>query len=132
MKTRLPLPLLVLVAALAGCGGAPRDLLSLQVSGGPAHRKQTIVVPSDGHATGNGGPSTDIGSDALIDAREIERDLGDDAERAAVYEGTSPDATNYVARTKDGAVRWDDRAPGKPAVLAKAQLFALQQGRNLC
>jgi hypothetical protein len=128
MKRWLPL----LAVALAGCGGSPGDLLSLEVSGGPANRRQSIVVQNDGRATCNGGPSTDIGSDALIDAREIERDLGDDAERAAVYEGTRPDATNYVARTNDGTVRWDDRAPGLPAVLAKAQLFALQQGRKLC
>ena len=125
------LPILA-AALLAGCGGSPGDLLSIEVSGGPAKRKQAIVVQNDGQATCNGGPSQDIGSDALIDAREIERELGDDAERAAVYEGTRGDATNYVARTKDGTVRWDDRAPGRPAVLSKAQLFALQQGRKLC
>ena len=124
------LPLLAVV--LVGCGGSPGDLLSIQVSGGPAKRKQTIVVQNDGQATCNGGASKDIGSAALFDAREIERELGDDAERAAIYEGTRADATNYVARTKDGAVRWDDRAPGLPEVLAKAQLFALQQGRVLC
>jgi hypothetical protein len=115
-----------------GCGGSPGDLLSIDVSGGPANRKQSIVVQDDGQAKCNGGPSKDIGSQALIDAREIERELGDYAERAAVYESTSADATHYVARTKDGAVRWDDRARGLPGVLAKAQLFALQQGRVLC
>jgi hypothetical protein len=128
MRRWLPL----LAVALTGCGGSPGDLLSIDVSGGPAKRKQTIVVQNDGQATCNGGASKDIGSAALIDAREIERELGDDAERAAVYESTRPDATNYVARTKDGTVRWDDRAPALPQVLAKAQLFALQQGRNLC
>ena len=128
MRKCIPL----LAVALAGCGGSPGDLLSINVSGGPAKRKQTIVVQDDGQATCNGRASKDIGSAALIDAREIERELGDDAERGAVYESTRPDATNYVARTKDGTVRWDDRAPALPQVLAKAQLFALQQGRNLC
>ena len=128
MRKWLPL----LAVALAGCGGSPGDLLSIEVSGGPANRKQSIVVQNDGQATCNRGASRDIGSAALIDAREIERELGDDAERAAIYESTRPDATNYVARTKDGTVRWDDRAPALPQVLAKAQLFALQQGRNLC
>ena len=128
MRRWLPL----LAVALVGCGGSPGDLLSIDVSGGPAARKQAIVVMGDGRATCNGGPSRDIGSDALIDAREIERELGDDAERAAVYESTRRDATQYVARTKDGTVRWDDRARGLPPVLAQAQLFALQQGRALC
>ena len=128
MRKWIPL----LAVALAGCGGSPGDVLSISVSGGPANRKQTIVVQDDGQSTCNGGPSKDIGSAALIDAREIARELGDDAERAAVYESSRPDATDYVARTKDGTVRWDDRAPALPEVLAKAQLFALQQGRNLC
>jgi len=128
MRRWLPL----LAVALAGCGGSPGDLLSIEVSGGPAKRDQNIVVRSDGQARCNGGPARDIGSDALIDAREIERELGDDAERAAVYESTSGDATSYVVRLKKGTVRWDDRARGLPPVLARAQLFALQQGRALC
>lgn len=128
MKRWLPL----LAVALAGCGGSPGDLLSIEVEGGPAKRQQSIVIGSDGRSTCNGGPERDIGSDALIEAREIERELGDDAERAAVYESTRPEATSYVARVKKGTVRWDDRARGLPPVLGQAQLFALQQGRVLC
>jgi hypothetical protein len=128
MKRLLPL----LAVALAGCGGSPGDLLAINVSGGPAQRDQQIVIRSDGHATCNGGPSKDIGSQALIDAREIERDLNDEAERAAVYEGTRRDATSYVARTKAGTVRWEEGAPRLPPALPRAQLFALQQGRALC
>ena len=128
MRKWLPL----LAVALAGCGGSSGDLLSIQVKGGPAHRDQTIVVQDNGQSTCNGGTSQDIGSEALIDAREIEREVGDDAKRAAIYESTSRDATSYAVRTKDGAVRWDDRAGELPPVLSKAQLFALQQGRKLC
>ena len=122
----------VLAVALAGCGGSPGDLLAIDVTGGPAQRKQSIVVRNDGHASCNGGPSQDIGSDALIDARAIERDLGDDAGRAAIYRTNHRGATSYVARTNDGTVRWQEGAPGLPPVLSKAQLFALQQGRRLC
>lgn len=128
MRRWLPL----LAVALAGCGGSPGDLLSIEVKGGPAQRNQSIVVRSDGQARCNGGPTTDIGSEALIDARAIERELKDDAERAAFYESTRGGATSYVARTNDGTVRWQEGAPNLPPVLAQAQLFALQQGRALC
>jgi hypothetical protein len=128
MRRWLPL----VAVALAGCGGAPGDLLAVDVNGGPAKRRQAIVVTDNGHASCNGRASQDIGSDALIDAREITRDLGKDAERAAVYDSRSPEATRYVVRIKKGIVRWDDRARGLPSVLSKAQLFALQQGRRLC
>ena len=128
MRRWLPL----LAVALAGCGGSPGDLLSIEVKGGPAQRNQSIVVRSDGQGSCNGGPSKDIGSDALIDARTIERELTEDAERAAFYESPRGEATNYVARTNDGTVRWQEGAPDLPPVLARAQLFALQQGRALC
>lgn len=119
-------------AALAGCGGSPGDLIAIDVTGGPANRDQSIVVQDNGHATCNRGASKDIGSDALITAREIERDLTDLADRAASYEDAPPGATSYTARTKDGTVRWLERARGVPPVLPRAQLFALQQGRTLC
>ena len=126
------LVLIAAAAALAGCGGSPGDLLAIDVSGGAAGRDQRIVVENNGNATCNGGSSRDIGSEALIDAREIERDLKDPAQDAAVYGSGRRGATSYVARTKDGTVRWQEGAPGLPPVLPKAQLFALQQGRALC
>jgi len=129
---RRALPVIALAVALAGCGGSPGDLLAIDVNGGPAKRKESIVVRNDGHASCNGGPSRDIGSQALIDARAIERDLGDDAERAAVYDDGPRGATRYAARTNDGAVRWREGARGLPPVLSRAQLFVLQQGRRLC
>ena len=132
---RRPAPLAAAAAAalaLAGCGGSPGDLLALEVSGGPANRQQRLVVQTDGRATCNGGPSADIGSDPLIDAREIERDAANLAERAAVYQAARGGATSYVLHTKDGTVRWQEGARPLPEVLSRAQLFALQQGRVLC
>jgi hypothetical protein len=131
---RRALPLLAAAAvALAGCGGSPGDLIAIDASGGPAKRDQRIVIQDNGHASCNGGASKDIGSDALIKARELERDLAKLADRAAVYEDSAPpDAISYTARTKDGTVRWHEGARGLPAVLPRMQLFALQQGRALC
>ena len=124
---------LLLAVAVAGCGGSPGDLIAIEVSGGAANRDQRIVIRSDGQASCNGGATGDIGSDALIEAREIERDLGEHADRAAVFERGAPrDATSYAARTKGGTVRWRERAQGLPPVFPRAQLFALQQGRALC
>jgi hypothetical protein len=130
---RRAIAVLIAAAALGGCGGSPGDLIAIEVTGGAANREQQIVVRSDGHASCNGGPTKDIGSDALIRAREIERDLADHAEQAAVYERGAPrDAITYAARTKDGTARWRERAQGLPPVFPRAQLFALQQGRALC
>jgi hypothetical protein len=119
-------------AALTGCGGSPGDLIAIDVSGGPANRQQRIVIQDNGHATCNDSSNKDIGSDALITARELERDLTDLADRAATYEDAPPGTISYTARTKSGTVRWQEGARGLPAVLPRTQLFALEQGRKLC
>ena len=123
------------LTAAAGCGGSPGDLMSISVSGGPGKVKQEIVIRADGQATCNGGPAEDIGSDNLIEAREIEREVGDIAKRGAVYEARQKDALqlrNYILRRDDGEVRWTETAKGLPEILPRAQLLALQLGRELC
>ena len=130
---------LLVLAALAGglvsCGGSPGDLMSITVTGGPGNVKQDIVIRADGQATCNDGKSKDIGSAKLIEAREIEREVGDIAKRGAVYEARRQDdlqLRDYVLRRDDGEVHWTETARGLPEILARAQLLALQLGRDLC
>jgi hypothetical protein len=121
--------------ALSACGGSPGDLMSINVTGGPGNVKQDIVIRADGQATCNGGSSKDIGSEKLIEAREIEREVGDIAKRGAVYEArqkTDLKLRDYILRRDDGEVRWTETARGLPEILARAQLLALQLGRDLC
>jgi hypothetical protein len=125
--------LLLAVVALFGCGGPPGDLLELEqtVSGGG---RQNIIIENNGEAACNNGKQQDIGSKALLDARELERELGDLADTAAVFDapaGTQAVRT-YVARLKKGTVRWQDPAARLPPVLAKAQLMTLRLARKLC
>jgi hypothetical protein len=130
--TRLALVVIALVVLLAGCGGSPGDLIELEQD--VAGVRQNIVIEDNGEASCNRGKPKDIGSKALLDARELTRDLGDLADRAAVFEAPSgeQDVRSYIARMKKGTVRWQDRAPRLPPVLAKAQLMTLQLARELC
>ena len=124
-----------LALAAAGCGGSPGDLMSITVTGGPGKVNQDIVIRADGLATCNGGEAEDIGSDALIEAREIEREVGDIAKRGDVYEARRKpglELRDYVLRRDDGEVRWTETAEGLPEILPRAQLLALQLGRQLC
>jgi hypothetical protein len=134
MRRALGATAAALALLAAGCGGSPGDLMSLERSGGFTAEKQDIVIRNDGQASCNGGKQRDIGSQRLVDAREIERELGDLADNAAVFvapRGTK-DVSSYTARLKKGTVRWDDRAVALPGVLSRAQLLALQLGRKLC
>ena len=90
------------------------------------------MIASDGRATCNDRPRETIPSDLLIDARELERDLGDLAEEGATFGGGGGDAREYVVRIKDGTVRWVEGEPGLPEVLPRTQLLALELDRLLC
>ena len=116
---------------MAGCGGDPGDLLSIEASGGVAGGKHTVVVSGDGRGSCDRGPLKQLPADRVIDARGIERDAGDLARRAAEYPARQG-ARRYVMNTKDGEVRWSERTPGLPSVLPRAQLLQLQLQRLLC
>jgi hypothetical protein len=122
----------VLVALLAGCGGGAGDLVAIEVSGGPVKGTEHLVVTEDGRARCNAGPLEPITNDQLLDAREIERDLEPLAKDGATYPATGADRRRYLARTRDGSVRWTEGAKGAPSVIGKATLLALQVERQVC
>ena len=84
------------------------------------------------HPDRNGGSEESIPSDLLIDARELERDLGDLAEQGAFFEPTGAGRREYVVRIKAGTVRWSEGNRGLPRELPRTQLLALRLDRLLC
>ena len=129
------LALLLAGAALAtGCGGESGDLMAIEVSGGFAKSRGPldIVLASDGRGTCNDGPSETVPSDLVIDARELERDLGDLAEEGARFDAARGGAASYVVRIKAGTVRWTEAGSGLPEVLPRTQVLALRLDRLLC
>jgi hypothetical protein len=131
---RAALPLLAAALLAPGCGGEAGDLMAIEVDGGPsrAARQLDIVLAGDGRGSCNDRPTESVPSDLVIDARELERDLGDLAEEGATYEGTRANQRRYVVRIKKGTVRWAEGEPDLPAVLPKTQLLALRLDRLLC
>jgi hypothetical protein len=125
-----------LVAALVagGCGGEAGDLMAIEVSGGFAGSRGPldIVVAGDGRGTCNDKPSETVPSDLVIDAREVERDLGDLAEEGARFDTAREGVASYVVRIKAGTVRWTETERGLPEVLPRTQLLALRLDRLLC
>ncbi len=118
----------------AGCGGEAGDLMAIDVAKGPARgRALNIVIASDGRASCNDRPQETIPSELLIDARELERDLGDLAEEGATFfPPTGAGRREYVVRIKAGTIRWSEGDRGLPRELPRAQLLALRLDRLLC
>lgn len=121
------------MTSVAGCGGEAGDLLALEVSGGPADGTVRITVTDDGRGRCGDGELEEISSERLIDARAVERDLeGIAGEGAAFGDEGAGGAREYVARTREGTVRWTEGAPGLPEVLPRAALLASQLDDELC
>lgn len=116
---------------LAACGGGSGDLLALEVSGGPQERELRIVVTGDGRARCGDGPVEEIPSQLLLDAREVERETGELADRGARFERRA-EGRVFVLRSTAGTVRWNEGARGLPGILPRAQVLALALDRELC
>jgi hypothetical protein len=131
---RLGLTAAAVAAAIAasGCGGSAGDLIAIDVSGGFEGARKALVVTEDGRGRCNRGELRRIESRTLIDAREVQRDLVDLARDGARFEGPRAERRVYVARTRDGTVRWVEGAPGLPAELPAAARLALRLERELC
>lgn len=121
-----------LALLLAGCGGSAGDLLSITVSGGPSPARHTMVVTGDGRGSCDRGTLQQLPGDRVIDARELEKDVGDLARRSATYPPARAGARHYTLRTKDGTVEWSEGSASLPPELPRAQLLALQLEHILC
>ena len=119
-------------ATLAGCGGSPGDLMALATSGGPAAVNQTIVVRLDGDASCNRGPLRPIANSQLLAADAIVRDAKPYTTRVQTFPPGRPGGRAFVLRDQDGTVRWNETSTGLPAVLPRAELFALRLAPLLC
>lgn len=120
----------LLAAFAAGCGGESGDLMALETSGGPRGTDRSLVVTEDGRGRCDGGELRPIANQRLIDARELERELTELPEGERRF--TGGEGRDYVARVRDGTVRWSEGTAPKPELLARLELLALQLGRELC
>lgn len=130
---RRALALLLLAApALAGCGGSPGDLLSVDRAGSIPGAHLRLVVTDGGTATCDGGADREMPDPLLLDARELQRELQDPA-RANLRLPPGPTSIlRYDVRTTDGRVRFADDSPHRPAVLNRLALFVRQVAQQVC
>lgn len=108
--------------------------MAIRVSGGVAAIRGglDIVVANDGRGSCNDRPEQSLPSDLVIEARELERDLGGLAEDGATFGPSGNDQREFVVRIKAGTVRWAEGERGLPEVLPRTQLLAVKLDRLLC
>jgi hypothetical protein len=119
-------------AALAGCGGAPGDILGLGMSGGPLPNAVRMHVTEDGRASCNSRPLHQLSSPLVLAARNVVREAKPLEQRGASFGAPAAGRRNFELRSPDGTVTWVEATPGLPPVLPQAEELALQLQRALC
>ena len=131
MRRRL-VAALTLAAAAAGCGTPSADLFAVNRSGSVPGAKLDMVVSDGGTVRCNGKRAVDITDAELLDARELQRDLKDDAERHLELAARAGSVLRYEVRTPDGTVRFADNSPGAQGALARLTLFVRDVAMQRC
>ena len=105
------LPLVLLL--LSGCGTAGADLMVVARSGTIPGADLQMRVIDDGQVECNG-QRHDLGSDQLIEAREIVRELAEHADKGLSLPPGDPTIMRFRIRTEDGVVGFSDTSPDQP------------------
>jgi hypothetical protein len=119
-------------AALGGCGGEAHDLFVVQRAGSIPGASLALRVTDDGRASCNRAPLVDITSAQLIDARELQRDLGPIAARRLSLSSERGSILRYRVVLEQGAVRFADNSRGQTPALFRVAKLTRDIARGPC
>jgi hypothetical protein len=123
--------LLVLTLLLAGCGGPAGDLFEVQRSGADRNANLTLVVSDDGFVTCNG-RKRELPPELLLRARQLARDLSQQAElNLALPAGPNP-VLSYKARMAAGTVAFADTSRPLPPSFTELTLYTKDVAEDVC
>ena len=123
--------LLVLCAALAGCGSPAPDLFEVRRSGSDRNANLTLLVSDDGTVTCNGRKHP-ISGDLLLDARALARDLSPQAElNLELPPGPDP-VLSYRARLAAGTIAFADTSRPLPRSFTELTVFTDDVSEDVC
>ncbi len=108
----LTLVVVVLGLALAGCGSPAADLFVVTRSGSIPGARLHLLVSDDGTVRCNGATKREMGSDRLLDARELARQLAPEAKRGRRLPARPDSVLRYAVRLEDGTVTFADNSAG--------------------
>ena len=120
------------VAVLTGCGTPSADLFVVERDGMGPGARLTLRVGDGGEVSCNGGARRALGSERLLDARELARELSDEAKRGLALPAGAGAVFSYRIRLEHGAVSFSDRSPGLPPAFQRMAAFTRDVSRRVC
>jgi hypothetical protein len=124
---------LLLLLLLTGCGGIKSpDLFIVYRSGNGPHARLTLLVTEEGVVQCNGGPHLKLSDPQIVQARAIQEEIHDQAQRHLSLRAQPGSVLSYYLRDQDGTVRFADNSAAQPKVLRQLALFVLQAAQQVC
>jgi hypothetical protein len=127
-----PLPAaLVAALVLAGCGTESPDLFEVRRSGPDKPANVTMVVSDGGSVTCNGKDHA-LDAERLLRARELARNLADQAQLSLDLPPGRGANLSYRVRLEQGTVAFSDTSPGAPREFQQLAAFTKDVTERVC
>jgi hypothetical protein len=123
---------IVLALVAAGCGTPSKDLFVVERSGEGPGAKLTLLVSDDGSVRCNGEKPRDMGSERLIEARGLERELSVQLDVRRVFPPGDDAVLSYTVRLEDGNLEFSDTSPRIPPELLELAAFTRELSKQVC
>ena len=121
----------LLLVALTGCGTASPDLFEVRRSGEDRAANLTLVVNDGGSVTCNGEEHA-LDADRLLTARELARELAEQAELGVELPPGPGAVLRYRVRMEAGTVSFSDTSRGNPPVFLRLAGFTKDVAERVC
>jgi hypothetical protein len=122
---------LALLLGGAGCGTESADLFVVERSGSLPDAKLNLVV-GDGNTVECDGEEKPLANDALLDARQLAKDLAPMLDRRMRLPSAQGALVRYRVFNDNGEVRFADASPGLPPEFGRVIALTRRIARESC
>jgi hypothetical protein len=120
-----------LAVLAAGCGSRPADLFLVERSGPDPNANVTVVVSDGGSVTCNG-EEHPLDADRLLRAREITRQVSEQAQLNLELPPGPGANLSYKVRMEAGSVAFSDTSRGNPQSFFELAAFTKDVTERVC
>jgi hypothetical protein len=125
------LAVLIACGLLAGCGTPSADLFLVERTGADTKANLTLLVSDGGTVTCNG-TEHEISGDLLLKARELEREMSEQAELNLALEPGAGAVLSYKVEMEAGTIAFSDTSRPLPRSFTELTVFTKDVSENVC
>ncbi len=118
--------------ALAGCGADYPDLMVIRRTGSLPDARVTLLINDGGTVRCDGGEARQMPPRPLLDAREIARELAEEANDELVLPRPPGALLRFTMETQDGTVTFSDADAASRPLLGRLVVLTRTLAQDVC